>query len=286
MGDVELDDDEAEVTLEAGLGALLTHPSGALLEELVVPINMLDDGGYFGPVVQALVTHGAPALRTLRLGMFQCCGGPGGDGDYEYEISWTSLGDASGLWKAAPRLQHLVIQSGLGGSSAEGTPDVLGTIAHPHLEHLEVITGGLGEGCLTSLANADLPALKDLEVWFGSDNYGAGGGVDDLAPLFAGTRFPKLKRLALCNAEFSNDLAAALVKAPIVKQLDALSLRYGTLDDEGGRALLNLPNLATLTLDVRDSFLSAEVVQLLKAACPKLLDSPQRTGDRYVSLSE
>ena len=64
---------------------------------------MLEGGSYFQPVVDALAARPRPMLRTLRLGEFTCAGGPGGEGDYEYEISWTGLGDASTLWAALPR---------------------------------------------------------------------------------------------------------------------------------------------------------------------------------------
>lgn len=286
--DVEVDDG-VEIALETALETLLTHPSGALLEELEIPINMLDDGGYFAPLVNTLTKHGAPAMRRLRIGKFSCCGGPGGEGAYEYEISWTGLGDASGLWKAVPRLEKLIIQSGMGGSSAQGEPDVLGTIEHANLKHFEVITGGLSLDCVRSIANAKLPNLEKLIVWFGNDNYGAGGGVDDLQPLFEGKGFPKLKHLGLCNAEFSNDIARALVSAPIVKQLESISLQYGTLDDDGARALLALPNLAKLQLNIADNYVSDEVAEQLRGKCAGLDSSDQKTergDDRYVSLSE
>ncbi len=278
-----------QLSLETALAELLQHPSGALLEELVLPINMLEDGGYFSPLVSTLSKFGAPALRKLRIGMFSCSGGPGGEGDYEYEISWTGIGDAGGLWSALPRLERLVIQSGLGNSSVDNSVrDGLGTIRHDKLKHFQVITGGLSIECLQSIANADLPALEFLEVWTGSANYGAGGGVDDLAPLFAGTKFPKLKSLGLCNSEFSDDLAKALTKAPIVAQLETLSLRYGTLSDEGASALLAIPNLKKLTLDVRNNYLTEPMVEKLKAAGGTVLADSQRgeAGDRYVSLSE
>ncbi|MFO0597157.1 MAG: hypothetical protein U0228_17720 [Myxococcaceae bacterium] len=289
VGDVETETPEAEITLEAGLGALLDHPSGALLEQLTIPINMLDDGGYFAPALAPLLQKGCPSLRSLRIGRFSCCGGPGGEGDYEYEISWTGVGDLGGLWKAVPRLESLVIQSGLGGSSASGEPDALGTIVHDKLKSFRVITGGLSAGCARSIAQARLPALETLEVWFGDPNYGGDTTIDDLAPLFEGQGFPKLKHLALNNAPFENELARALITAPITRQLESLSLRYGTLDDTGAAHLLLLPNAKQLTVDVRDSYLSPAMIERLQAGVKKLESHPQQEqrGDRrYVSLSE
>ncbi|MFT3709663.1 MAG: TIGR02996 domain-containing protein [Archangium sp.] len=276
-----------EIALETGLSALLTHPSGALLEELVIPINMLDDGGYFGPVVGALMQHGAPALRRLRIGRFSCCGGPGGEGDYEYEISWTGVGDLSGLWKAVPRLEKLVIQSGMGGSSASGEEDALGTIEHANLKHLEIITGGLSQDCVRSIANAKLPNLETLIIWFGDDNYGAGGGVDDLKPLFEGAGFPKLKHLGLCNSDFADEIAQALVTAPIVARLESISLQYGTLQDGGARALAAIPNIGKLKVNISENCVGDAAAEELQAKCAGLTwEDQKKNTDRYVSLSE
>ena len=42
--------DGPEIALETGLAALIKHPSGMLLDDLTVTINMLDDGSYFDPI--------------------------------------------------------------------------------------------------------------------------------------------------------------------------------------------------------------------------------------------
>lgn len=85
------------LSLEEALALLLTHPSGVLLRDLLIPINMLDDGCYFGPLCKVIAKHGAPALRSLHLGQYRFAGPrvPKGT-DYNYEISWTSFGDIGG----------------------------------------------------------------------------------------------------------------------------------------------------------------------------------------------
>jgi len=280
-------DDDA-LALDRAVAALVAHPSGMLLDELIITINMLDDGSYFQQVIDALAAHPRLTLRTLRLGEFTCAGGPGGEGDYEYEISWSSLGDASKLWAALPRLESLVLQVGLGGTSARGDKDVIGVFDLPRLRKLEVITGGLGEGCLRSFSNARLPEATSIDLWLGSSHYGAGGSLDDLAPLFAGTQVPKLAHLGLMNSEFSDAICGALATSAILPRLEELSLAYGTMTDEGARALAADPSAIAhlLRLDVSHNCLTEEGLELLRAICDGVVDHEQKIEDRYVSLSE
>lgn len=289
VDEVEVDDD-VEISLETGLAELLRHPSGMLLEELVIPINMLDDGAYFEPLVKVIAEHGAPTLKSLRIGEFSCAGGPGGTGDYEYEISWTTLGDASGLWKAVPRLERLVLQVGLGSTSASGTTDHLGVIDLPKLRHLEVITGGMSQACLRSLAEATLPEVLYLDLWLGSSSYGSAGTIDDLAPLLDGAKVPKLEHLGLMNAELTDEICDRLGSAKILPRLREVSLKYGTMTDDGARALAS--NKAAfhhlMTLDVSENCLGSEGVGAVETLCKSVLTDEQKGGgeDRYVSLSE
>jgi len=287
--DVEIVDGP-DIALEVGIAELLRHPSGLLLEQLVVTINMLDDGSYFDPIVKAIASVGSPSLRKLRLGEFSCAGGPGGaESDYEYEMSWTSLGDASGMWSKLPRLEELVLQVGLGGSSAEGTTDVIGTFELPKLRRLEVITGGMSQSCMQSFGSAKLPEATYIDLWFGSANYGAGGTVLELAPLLAGTHVPKLAHLGLMNSEISDSICAALASSQILPRLTELSLAYGTMTDDGAKALAAHPAaLGKLSvLDVRANCLTPAGVELLRACCANVLADDQKGEDeRYVSLSE
>jgi uncharacterized protein (TIGR02996 family) len=284
--------DGRELSLPEALAALLEHPSGALLEELVIGVNMLDDGCYLEPLVKTIAEHGAPSLRKLRLGEFNCAG-PGGTGDHDYEISWTGLGDASGLWAAVPRLEHLVIQSGLGDTALSGVADQLGTIDHPRLRHLEIITGGMKRACVEAVANANLPSVETLIVWFGDPSYGFEGGIDDIQPILDGPRLPKLQHLGLCNADFTDDICRRLGGARILKQLKTLSLAYGTMSDEGAEALAAAkPALAHLErLNLDENFLTARGVGFVTGLCAEVSTNEQRNvddydGESYVSLGE
>jgi uncharacterized protein (TIGR02996 family) len=286
--EVEVEGDE-EVALEKGLAALLTHPSGMFLEELVVPMNMLDDGAYFEAIVKTIAEHGAPALRRLRIGEFTHAGPGGGENDYEYEISWTSLGDASGLWKAVPRLRHLVLQVGLGGTSADSTKDILGSIDLPLLQHLEVITGGMAKDCLQSFAEAKLPALERLDLWLGSSSYGFEGGIEHVEKILEGTNLPKLRRLGLMNTEIADEICERLPSAKILPRLEELSLAHGTMSDAGAQALARgAPAFAHLSLiDLSDNNIGDDGIAGLAALGSKVTTGKQKGDDeRYVSLSE
>lgn len=281
--------EDAEKSADKGLAALLAHPSGALLRELTITINMLDDGGYFGPVMAVLAEHGAPALRHLRVGEFVHAGPGGADDGYEYEMSWTSLGDASAVWRKLPRLERLVLQVGLGGTSAEQTEDVIGELDLPLLRHLEVISGGVSQANLRALAGASLPLLERMDLWLGSGDYGFSGSVEDLAPIFDGSRLPALTHLGLMNAELTDEIVARLARSKILPRLRTLDLRYGTLSDDGARVIAEnsaaFAHLESLALD--ENALSDDGVALARSACPHATAEEQKgEEDRYVSLAE
>lgn len=284
-------DGDEDATSDRAVAALLSHPSGMFLEELVVTINMLEDGGYFEPVVHAIAKHGAPALRRLRLGEFIHAGPGGAEDGYEYEISWTGIGDATELWKALPRLEKLELQVGLGSTSAGGNQDRFGTIELPKLKSLEIVTGGMSQDCARSLAAANWPALESMHLWFGSNNYGAGGTVDDIAPILDGERLPKLERLGLMNAEFTDDICARLPGAKVLPRLKDLSLAYGMMTDAGAKSLLESPKaFAHLgSLDVSANYLGSDTVASLERLAKEVQSGEQKDAAdnyRYVSLSE
>ena len=284
----DIDEDADECTADRVVAALLQHPSAMLLEELTITMNMLDDGMYFDDVVKAIAKYGAPALRTLRIGEFQHCGPGGVDNGYDYEISWSSLGDASGLWQAVPRLESLRIQTGLGGSSCSNAQEVIGTFDLPRLKRLEVVTGGMAASCARSFASGQLPAAESIELWFGSDNYGGDTTVNDLAPLLAATNVPKLTQLGLMNAEFTDELVRELAGSRVLAQLTELNLSHGTMTDEGTAVIAAhadaFRHLKKLVLD--NNYVSSDGLAALRNVCPVVSSEQRDDEDRYAALSE
>lgn len=271
------------LSLEAGLEALLRHPSGALLHALTLATNLTGDGMYFGPPLAVLARVGAPALRHLRLGAFSFLGGPDrDDGDVEYEISWVRFAAMRELWPAVPRLESLTLQGLLDGEELAG-------LAAPTLRHLTIVSGGVSGSNVRAIMQASWPRLESLELWFGSPDYGASGSIDDLAPLFDGARFPALQSLGLLNATFANELPAQLAKAQVLPRVKKLGLGLGALTDDGAAQLVrNKPTFAHLeTLDLSRSLLTDHGVELVAGLCAEVVTENQRDEDeRYVAVGE
>jgi hypothetical protein len=150
--------------------------------------------------------------------------------------------------------------------------------------------GGLAQENVRAIAAANLSELRELEVWFGREDYGGYADVlPDLAPILAGERLPKLERLGLRNAEFTDELCVVLADAPILPRLQRLDLSLGTMSDVGVSHLLaRRDRFAHLqSLDVDQNFITD--VTALDAIGTKIENSFQRTpydGERYCAVGE
>jgi predicted DNA-binding WGR domain protein len=176
----------------------------------------------------------------------------------ENEMSWIKQGDLSPLLQAFPKLQLLRSR---GGDGLE-----LKTPVHPNLRGLAMETGGLDVGVIRSICTSDFPNLEYLELWLGTDEYGANYNVADLQPILSGKLFPKLKYLGLRNCQRADELAGVVVNSPLLQRIETLDLSLGVLTDEGARALLMLPLNTTLKkLNLHYNFISADLIRQLKA---------------------
>ncbi|MDV5149470.1 STM4015 family protein [Streptomyces sp. SBC-4] len=207
------------------------------------------------------------------------------------EISWIVQSDVTPLLAAYPALREFGVR---GGSELEFPP-----IRHEGLETLVVETGGLPAEVVRGIAGSELPALENLELWLGTDNYGGDSTTEDLAPLLAGTAFPALRSLGLCNSVIQDEVAAAVAGAPVVARIERLDLSKGVLTDEGAAALLDGQPLTHLTrLDLSHHFLSEAMSDRVRAALVPhgvtvVLDDAQEPEDygdgsvyRYVAVAE
>lgn len=183
-----------------------------------------------------------------------------GDMDSEdCEISWIIQSDVTPLLAAYPALREF----GVRGGSQLAFP----SIRHTGLETLVVETGGLGADVVRGIAGSDLPALENLELWLGTDTYGADSTPEDLAPLLSGASFPALRSLGLCNSVIQDEIAAAVASAPVVARIERLNLSMGVLTDEGAAALLDGQPLTHLAhLDLSHHFLSEAMRERVLAA--------------------
>ncbi|MEU0132868.1 STM4015 family protein [Streptomyces sp. NPDC006296] len=166
----------------------------------------------------------------------------------EAEISWIEQSDVTVLLSAFPELTHLGVRG--------GTDLVFPAVKHDSLRELVIESGGLPSQALRGVLDSEFPALEHLDLWLGVSAYGGDAVLLDLAPLLAGTRFPRLHHLGLRNSELQNEIASAIASAPVVAQLRTLDLSNGTLGDEGAAALLEGQPLTHLTaLDLHHHFL-------------------------------
>jgi predicted DNA-binding WGR domain protein len=211
------------------------------------------DDGEMTPaeVVEALVKgkERLPKLAAIYIGDIT---------SEENEMSWIHQCDLSPLFKAFPNLQMLRAR---GGQDLE-----LKSPAHAQLRALALETGGMDVGVIRSICTSDFPNLGYLELWLGTDEYGANYNVADLQPILSGKLFPKLKYLGLRNCQRADELAGVVVNSPLMQRIETLDLSLGMLTDEGARALLMLQLNTTLKkLNLHYNYISADLIRQLKA---------------------
>ncbi|MFJ8787735.1 STM4015 family protein [Streptomyces sp. NPDC102462] len=229
-----------------------------------------------------------PALRALFLADVT---------GEECEISWLRLTDVTPVLERFPLLEELGVRGG--GSHGLGEePLSLRPVRHGALRVLRFESGGLPGEVVRAVGACELPALERLELWLGVSRYGGDATVADLAPILDQGRFGALRHLGLQDSELQDEIAAALASAPVVAQLESLSLSMGTLTDTGAEALLRGQPLTHLSrLDLHHHFLSESMAERIRTAFGSagtevdLSDrqEPHRWRDeewRYVAVSE
>ncbi len=243
------------------LESLLDDPKFGEIEALVI--------GYWGDdrnsekAVETLLGN-ADKLTGIKALYF-------GDIDYEEaEISWINQSDLGPLVQALPSLETLKVRGGndLGFS---------GAFRHEKLESILIETGGMDAKTVREIGKLDLPALETLELWLGTDEYGANSSVADMEEIFSGSKLPALRTLGLMNSDIADEIAKAVIVAPILDRLQSLDLSMGTLGDVGAEALLtNTAKLNRLmSLDLRHHYMTDTFVDLFDA-----LSVPVGTGDQ------
>lgn len=228
-----------------------------------------------GPVVEALASAhaGLPKLHALFFG----------DVTYEEnEVSWIQNSSMAPLLAAYPQLTHFGVR---GGNDLS-----LGRLDSPVLRELIVQAGGLSAEVVREIMTAKLPALEHLEIYLGTDNYGATSSADDLTPILDGKLFPNLKYLGLKNSDYQDQIAQMIVNAPVLDGLETLDLSMGVLTDEGGQALLGSEKIRKLKkLDLQHHFFTPDMIAKVGALGPIVdLSDAQNPEDewRFVALGE
>ena len=272
--------DDEPGTFEKRLNEFLDSDAAARAQGLIIGYWSIDVPDPIEPVIKILVKRQdrLPELVALFLGDI---------GQEESEISWIQQGDVSPLLAAFPKLEMLRVRGSEG--LAFKKPK------HDSLAALGVEAGGLGADVVRQLCKAKFPQLEHLELWLGTDEYGGDCQINDLQPILAGKLFPKLNYLGLRNAQIADEIAGVIVNSPIAKQIETLDLSLGTLSDEGGNALLDLPQDGNLKrLDLHYHFMSPAVTKKLSklpfTVNTSGVQEPDDWGDgelmRYVAIAE
>lgn len=197
------------------------------------------------------------------------------------EISWTPIGDFSSAWAKLPALEELRIKSGAGGK--------LGDLDLPRLRKLVRVSGGLSRAEIVALLDAKCPRLEHLEIWFGSDGYGAEGNPGLLERLFAGEAPRTLTHLGLVNAEFTHELIAPLARSALLPRLRSLDLSRGVLRDEDLDELIAAaPAFRHLErLDLSENQIASRGDEVRRVLPNAVLDEQRVDApERYVALGE
>jgi hypothetical protein len=273
-------DFDAEEPFMVLLSRFFEDPNAGQVPGLVIGAWQGDESDLSSEsIVEALVAarESLTSLRALFLGDIV---------SEENEISWIQQSDVTPLFDAYPSLEIFRVR---GGSNL-----VIGTIRHQNLRSLVVETGGLDAEVVRGICSSHLPRLEHLELWLGSDNYGANVTVADLEPILQGELFPSLVRLGICNCEFADEFAKALATAPVLDRLDVLDMSLGNLTDDGALALAENPAVAGLDLlDIHFHYVSDETVRRLEALGIKVNADDRQEPDeyrgevsRYIAVSE
>lgn len=251
----EYEDYEDGKTAETMVGEILADPEFQNIDKLIIG----DWGGAYEDSCQAVldaIADNADKFSHIT-SLFV------GDMDYEEcEISWIIQGDYSRIWEAMPQLKEITVK---------GSTDLkLGKIKHSNLESLTIICGGLGSDVIKEIEEAELPELKKLLLYIGSDNYGFDGDADTVRSLLENSDFPELEYLGIADSEIQDELTAVVLDCKYIDSITTLDLSCGTITDKGGELLLKkLPELKNLKkLDLSYNYLSDEMKEKLTAAAP------------------
>lgn len=265
---------EQGVDAQVVLRSLVRHPSSKFIQEIILGYIYSDEVNYQDAIDVLIEAGQRLSVKSLFIGDFAMVD--------DTEVSWSHLGNCAQLWPLYPNLEKVILQSG---------SMTLGNIRLPALKSFEVRTGGLDRHCIESINKAHWPKIESLTIWFGAEDYGSEGSIDDLQDIFSGKNLTHLTHLGLMNCEFTDQICEAIGQTTIAKQLQTLDLSKGTMTDEGAHALARhkdvFSNLRQLNID--SNYLSNEGTEALSQFCAQVSNRHQQDADEwgaYVSVGE
>jgi len=185
-----------------------------------------------------------------------------GDMTYEdCEMSWINQADYNQFLNVYNNLETFCVRGGQGLR--------LGTVHLPNLKILKIETGGMSSEIIQDIiaSKASFENLEHLELWLGTDEYGATHTIDEIKTLIDGHSFPRLKYLGLMNSYIQDDIALMLYEHPILSRIETLDISMGTLGKKGAKALLaNSALLQLKHINCRHHFIPDDLIPQLKKA--------------------
>ena len=273
---IENEDDEDKISISDYLKDMVDRNISQQLEELVIGLWAYSFETSCQEAIDFLVENKA---SFPKLKHFFC-----GEMTYEEcEISWIYQCNYEKFLNAYDQLETFRVR---GGTGLE-----LGNVQMPSLKTLIIETGGLGTDVVQSIIDAK-PSLQNLEIWFGTEDYGAGATPETIKDLLEGEPFPKLKFLGLKNSQIQDDIAEVLIGQEIVSRIETLDFSMGVLRDRGAQFLFDNKELLKLKhLNCRYNFLSKDWKANLTLQFHKQninLEDTQETDDDwfYVEVGE
>ncbi|WP_062055449.1 STM4015 family protein [Aquimarina longa] len=230
-------------------------------------------------ILNYLITHKSSFLQLKHVFI--------GDMTYEdCEMSWINQTDYNQFLTTFSELETFCVRGGQGLK--------IGKVNLPKLKKLRIETGGLDEEVITSLiaSKASFENLEYLEIWLGTDEYGATVTIDKVKELIDGVGFPKLTHLGLQNSDMQDEIAILLKDHPILSRIETLDISMGTLTKKGAEALLANDGLLQLKhINCRHHFipdnLIKELVEKFKNQHINLSDQEEIEDDwLYVEVGE
>jgi len=200
-------DRKPDVKLHEVLATLLAAP-GRLIQDLTIGLVRHDANNY-GDVVKVIAER-PRQLRRLFLGDY---------GSEECELNWSDLEDLSPLWPMCRELRELTLR---GGEMHVGPIDL------PKLVTLSTITGNLDRESLGHIGRAAWPELVELSLQLGSEGT---TDIEQLAPIFAAERVPKLRTLRIWNSNCGDSVLAHIVDSKLLEQLEVLDVSMSTFEN-------------------------------------------------------
>lgn len=258
----------------AVMASVFASPLCAMLEELRIGMVRWDWNDQPDIIVEAGKHGWAQDLARLTVG----------DIDDDIDMDHHTIGDVAKLIsKSFPNLRYLKLHSG--SQTWRGSKETFGVAGFdlPKLEELVIETCAMTSKRMKAITAAKWPALTRLELWFGERERDATAKIADVAPVWDGKTFPKLRHLALRNNELVTDIVRLLPASKLAAQLETIDLSMGTMDDNDADELAaearKFTKLKKLILD--DSFVTPAAAKRVKAAFKSVDVSAKEPKERY-----